>query len=93
MGIDYFVRKLREAVQQADSLKSRSWGFYHLLSAALRTAHPSNPRIENLITILKSRMARAIADADAGMEADLDNLLTVLDAIEFHLDKLTDETV
>jgi hypothetical protein len=59
----------------------------------LRTAHPSNPRIENLITILKGRMARAIADADAGMEADLDTLLTVLDAIEFHLDKLTDETV
>ena len=92
MGIDYFVRKLRDAVLQADTLKSRSWGFFHLLAAALRTAHPENPRIDNLIAILKSRLAHAVRDADHG-EPDLEKLLTVLDAIEFHLDKFsTDAT-
>ena len=86
------MRRLREAVLQADTLKSRSWGFYHLLSAALRSELPSNTRIENLIVILKSRLAHAITDTDAGMEADLEKLLTVLDAIEFHLDKFKEDS-
>lgn len=92
MGIEYFVRKLRAAVQQPDTLISNSWGHFHLLSAALKAKHADNPRITNLIAILHSSLTQAIADRDAGNEIDLSKLMTVLDAIEFHLDQFDADT-
>jgi hypothetical protein len=89
VGIEYFVRKLREAVLQSDTLKSRSWGFFHLLAAAIRATHQGNPRIENLIAILKNSLAHAIAELDTGKEPGLEKIIAVLDAIEFQLDKFS----
>lgn len=87
MGIDFFVTKLRNAVVKTDALVGRSRGNYHLLSASLRSSYPGNPRIENLIIILGNSLERAIASAERGLEPDLEKILTVLDAIEFHRER------
>lgn len=91
VGTDYFVRKLRASVVDPAALKSQSWGYFHLLSAALRKECPENARIENLIAILRNCLGDAIADSDAGREPDLGKLMTVLDAIEFHLARFETE--
>lgn len=87
MRIEFFVTKLRDSVMRTDTLVARSRGFHHLLSASLRNSHPENPRVENLITILGNSLERAISNAQDGREPDLEKLLAVLNAIEFHLDR------
>lgn len=87
MHIDYFVRKLRASVQQPETLVSISWGYCHLLSASLRGAFPANHRIAGLVAVLEKCLSDIIADKNEGDEPDLHKMMTVLDAIEFHLEK------
>ena len=87
VNIDYFVQKLRASVQQPDTLGSISRGYCHLLSASLRGMFPENPRIASLTAILEDTLSDLIADTEASGVPDLHKMMTLLDAIEFNLDK------
>jgi hypothetical protein len=88
---DHFVRKLRASVLKPDTLLSISQGHCSLLSASLRLRFPDNRRILSLIAVIENCLLDMIADAKAGVEPDLHKMMTVLDAIEFHLDKFETE--
>lgn len=92
LQIDYFVRKLRVSVQRPETLVSISWGYCHLLTATLRGAFPANHRIDGLIAVLEKCLSDIIADTNEGDEPNLHKMMTVLDAIEYHLDKFKMES-
>jgi hypothetical protein len=85
--IDYFVQKLRASVQEPETLVSISRGYCHLLSASLGGMFPENQRIAGLVAVLEDTLSALIADTEAGGTPDLHKMMTVLDAIEFNLDK------
>jgi hypothetical protein len=91
LDTDHFVRKLRASVQQPDRLLSVSQGYCSLVSASLRLKFPENRRIGGLTAVLENCLLDLLADAKAGGEPDLQKMMTVLDAIEFHLDKFEAE--
>lgn len=87
MNIEYFVGKLRASIQQPETLVSISRGYCHLLTSSLRGMFPGNHRIASVIAILEDCLTDIIADTRADLEPDLHKMMTVLDAIEHHLDK------
>ena len=91
LDTEHFVGKLLASVQQSDRLLSVSQGYCSLVSASLRLKFPENRRIGGLIAVLENCLLDMIAGTKAGGEPDLHKMMTVLDAIEFHLDKFGTE--
>ena len=78
-------------MQEHDRLLSVSQGYCSLVSASLRLRFPESRRVAGLTAVLETCLLDMIADAKARREPDLHKMMTVLDAIEFHLDKFGNE--